>query len=295
MRYARFALGLVLATSTTLPLTGCIVHPTSYYPQSTVSTGYYPTTSSTIAYEMGGSTLFDAGHAVQRYLDQHYPDADLVRIHALMVGTNAKIDKTSSWEFTYRVKVQTATQPAPAISPTPIPTPSFSAQAVVPSTFKYRLLKFVYTGEGALLAPEEQDDTGDTLVSVDFGQTILLGKAISTALEVGMGVSDPGLEITLRPTVNGGAVYEIDSSVATRPAYDNYTGSNSDSGGYSNRGTTYDYASSTKRIQSYSDWGRSKTYTPSPRPSSTPAPSFVRGKYLIDAYTGAILDRPTIL
>lgn len=299
MRYARIALGLAFTTTMALSLSGCVIHPTSYYPQTT-STSYYPAAASShVTYDMGGSTLFDAGHAVQRYLDQHYPDADLVRIHALMVGTNAKIDQSSAWEFTYRVKVQTPVAVTPVISPTPIPTPtaspSFAAQAVIPSTFKYRLLKFVYTGEGQLLAPEEQDDLGDSLASVDFPQAILLSKAIETALDIGMGVSAPGLEVTLRPTINGGAVYEIDSSVGLKPNYSNYTGPDSvTEPDYSYRGTDYSYASSTKRVQSYSDWGRKRPYA-SPTPAPTPAPSFVRGKYLIDAYSGAILERPTAL
>lgn len=286
MRYARLALALVATTFAVSPLTGCVISDRSIYVGEPISGTAVAKRTTAQVFEMTGSSLFDAQHAVNRYLSLHYPAADLVRIHAQMVGTNAKIAKTSAWEFTYRVKVQMA-EPAPSPTPVPTPTasPSFKAQVVIPTTYQYRLLKFVYTGNGQLLAPEEVDDTGDTLAKIDFVRAIQLSKAIDTALDIGMGVGDPGMAVTLRTTVNGGAVYEIDSSVGTRqilghyPTYPSYP-----TNGY------------------YDQWEDDEDYyypTPAPTPRPTPTPygktAYVRGKYLIDAYTGAILERPNRL
>lgn len=322
MRYARLALSLASTAMMVMPLGGCIIADHAIYPSTAMASSYPggmpidgpvgPT------YAMNGSTLGDASHAVQRYLNAHYPDAQLVKIHAYMVGTNAKIDETSSWEFTYRVKVaDPVATPAPSPSPTPAPSPSptpvsasgsatasYRVQAVVPSVFRYHLLTFVYTGKNQLLAPEEQDDTGDNLDSVDFSRTILVDDAIATALDIGMGVGAPGMEVSLRTTVNGGAVYELDSSVATRPASTTSTpprqtmsmyGSSYDQWDYS-YGSTYDdpVVAATPTPTNY---GRTKyptTYA-TPQPAPTPSIRYVRGKYLIDAYTGAIIDRPTNL
>lgn len=282
MRYARLALALVASSIAVSPLTGCVISDRSMYvvdPMAATGAASRPTAQ---VFEMSGSTLFDAQHAVNRYLTLHYPDADLVRIHAQMVGTNAKIAKTSAWEFTYRVRLQSLeASPSPTPVPTPSASPSFSAQVTIPTTYRYRLLNFVYTGNGQLLAPEEVEDTSDTLATIDFTRSILLGKAIDTALDIGMGVGDPGMDVTLRTTVNGGAVYELDSSVGTRQIL----------AGMSN-------------YPSYDAWDDDEDYyypTPAPRPtysptySSTTKTAYVRGKYLIDAYTGAILERPNRL
>lgn len=282
MRYARLALALVATSIAVSPLTGCVISDRSIY-VGEPTTGLAGTSvrGAGQVFEMTGSTLFDAQHAVNRYLSLHYPQADLVRIHAQMVGTNAKIAKTSAWEFTYRVRIQSA-EPAP--SPTPVPTPSaspsFTAQVTIPTTYQYRLLNFVYTGNGQLLAPEEVDDTSDTLAKIDFTRAILLSKAIDTALDIGMGVGDPGMDVTLRTTVNGGAVYELDSSVGTRTIL---------ASSYPSYGSSYD------------SWDDEDDYYyyPQPTPKPTPTPysktAYVRGKYLIDAYTGAILERPNKL
>ncbi|HEY9897556.1 MAG TPA: hypothetical protein V6D00_00110 [Pantanalinema sp.] len=294
MRFSRL-LSLFAATCCALtPLTGCVIRDFN-----TVSTGYAAgsTAKRAPAYDMDGSTLFDAYHAVQRYLSLHYPDADLVRVQAQMVGTNGRVAKTSAWEFTYRVQVQAlAPTPSASASPAPGASASYRAQAVVPSTFKYRLLNFVYTGKGDLLAPEEQDDTGDTLASVDFPRTILLGKAIETALDIGMGVGAPGMAITLRTTVNGGAVYELDSSVATRQTlaaqkasvYGPYYGD-----AYYDDEDVYYYDSGSSyggKTGNRYDWD-----VPQDDRYVAPKTSYVRGKYLLDAYTGAIIERPNKL
>ncbi|MNX96499.1 hypothetical protein D3C86_1288180 [compost metagenome] len=286
MRFSRF-IPLIAATCCAIaPLTGCVIRDIS-----TVSPAYGTVGSAkrAPAYDMDGSTLFDAYHAVQRYLSLHFPNAELVRVNAQMVGTNGRVAKTSAWEFTYRVQIQEPT-PAPTPTPTPAATSSYKAQAVVPTTYKYRLLNFVYTGKGDLLAPEEQDDTSDTLAKIDFQRTILLGKAIETALDIGMGVDAPGMAITLRTTVNGGAVYELDSSVATRqtlaskkaPAYgpyygDSYYDDDYYYGGSSGSGSRYDW-----------DVPQDDRYV-------APKTTYVRGKYLLDAYTGAIIERPNKL
>lgn len=292
MRYARLALALIASSLAVSPLTGCVISDRSIY-VGEPTTGYAGsgTRSSGQVFEMTGASLFDAQHAVNRYLTLHYPQADLVRIHALMVGTNAKIAKTSAWEFTYRVKVQTA-EPAP--SPTPVPTPSaspsLSTQAVtIPTTYQYRLLKFVYTGQGQLLAPEEVDDTGDTLAKVDFSRAIQLSKAIDTALDIGMGVGDPGMEVTLRTTVNGGAVYELDSSVGTRQVLGHY--SDYPRSSYDRWDDDY-YGDDHYEDEEYYYYP-----TPAPKPTATPVAktAYVRGKYILDAYTGAILERPSRL
>lgn len=282
MRYARLALAIIASSIAVSPLTGCVISDRSIFVgEPSTTTGVASRTTAQI-FEMSGSTLFDAQHAVNRYLSLHYPEADLVRIHAQMVGTNAKIAKTSAWEFTYRVKIQTA-EPAP--SPTPVPTPSaspsFSAQVTIPTTYRYRLLNFVYTGNGQLLAPEEVEDTGDTLAKIDFTRAILLSKAIDTALDIGMGVGDPGMDVTFRTTVNGGAVYELDSSVGTRQIL---------ASSYPYYGSSYD---------SWEEEEEDDYYYVKPTPKPTPTPyaktAYVRGKYLIDAYTGAILERPNRL
>lgn len=301
MRFHRF-LSLFAATCCAIaPLTGCVISDRSIY--SGVSPAVVDGRRAP-AYDMDGSTLFDAYHAVQRYLSLHYPEAELVRVHAQMVGTNGRVAKTSAWEFTYRVQVL-APAPAPSATPTPAPTAtpspsasaSYKAQAVVPSSFNYRLLKFVYTGKGDLLAPEEQEDTGDTLAKVDFQRTILLGKAIETALDIGMGVSAPGMAVTLRTTVNGGAVYELDSSVATRQTlaskkkaktYGPYYGDDvyyADC--YSCEGDSYHGGDSSG--------GRYDWDVPQDDRYTAPKTSYVRGKYLLDAYTGAIIERPNKL
>ncbi len=288
MRYARLALALIASSIAVSPLTGCVISDRSIYVGEPM-TGHAGTTTraSGQVFEMTGSSLFDAQHAVNRYLTLHYPTADLVRINALMVGTNAKIAKTSAWEFTYRVKIQTA-DPAPSATPVPTPSasPSFGLQAVtIPTTYQYRLLTFVYTGAGQLLAPEEVDDTGDTLAKIDFNRAIQLSKAIDTALDIGMGVGDPGMQVTLRTTVNGGAVYEIDSSVGTRQILGYYD--------YPSRGSSYDRWDD----DSYDEDDYYYYPTPAPKPTATPTAktAYVRGKYLIDAYTGAILERPNRL
>lgn len=286
MRYARLALALVASSIAVAPLTGCVITDHNFYP------GAYPASTTATArpssqvFEMTGASLFDAQHAVNRYLSLHYPQADLVRIHALMVGTNAKLAKTSAWEFTYRVRIQTVEA---TTSPTPIPTPSaspsFTAQVTIPTSYQYRLLNFTYTGTGQLLAPEEVDDTGDTLAKIDFDRALLLSKAIDTALDIGMGVGDPGMEVTLRTTVNGGAVYELDSSVGTRQVLAHMA----------------TYPSYPSYDSSYDSWGGDDEYSyyskPAPKPAPTPTAktAYVRGKYILDAYTGAILDRPNRL
>lgn len=302
MRFHRF-LSLFAVTCCAIgPLTGCVINDRSVYglgATAPVSGKRAP------AYEMDGSTLFDAYHAVQRYLTLHYPDADLVRVHAQMVGTNGKVAKTSAWEFTYRVQVL-APSPAPSATPSPTPAPgasaSYKAQAVVPSTFKYRLLNFVYTGKGDLLAPEEQEDTGDTLATIDFPRTILLGKAIETALDIGMGVEAPGMAVTLRTTVNGGAVYELDSSVATRQTLASMVSKRSSSYGPYYGDSYYDevyYEEVTydddDRSYGGNTSGRYDWDVPQDDRYTPPKTTYVRGKYLLDAYTGAIIERPNKL
>lgn len=324
MRYGRLALALTAGLMATTSLGGCVISDRQIFAIPAVGAATPTKATRAPAYDMDGSTLFDAYHAVQRYLSAHYSNASLVKVHALMVGTNAKIDRSSSWEFTYRIAaaIQPAVAPAATPAPTqapvstssatgsPAPSPVASPAVVTaPAAVQYKLVKFTYTGKGDLLAPDEQPDTSASLQSLDFTNAILLGNAINTCMDIGMGVDNPGMEVTLRTTVNGGAVYEIDSGYATRQnPVSTVADRTAQSVAFRRKGrlNSYDNSYDNWDDTSNSSYGDGGDYTsgydsgyvrPTPAPTPTPQPTFryVRGKYLIDAYTGAIIDRPNNL
>lgn len=270
-------LSLLAATAVLSSLSGCVIvdksaptmvgYPGGAEPDS-VSKRYPWDQIAT----MEGSTLYDAHHQVKRYLTLHYPDAKLVSVQANQVGANGKIAKSSAWEFTYQAKVRTQPDPLPSASP--------SVQAVeIPTQYEVRLLKFTFTGDGKLLAPEADTRSTDTGAAIDFDRVLYFNKVIETCLDIGMGMGPAGMQVALRPTGGGGAVYEIDTSVSGREVMS-----------YSTSRTPYwydeDYA------WGDSNYGYSK---PQPTPSPTVSPHYYRGKYVINAYTGDIIDRPTRL
>ena len=293
-------------------------------------------------YETDGASLADANHAVRQYMAQFAPDAKLLEVHATMVGTNSRVARTSAWEFIFEVPVaQPVVDPVPVrkqpvSEPVPVATsvpevqsgtaggPTVNALAIAPSSGgPSTQLKLVYTGQGQLLAPR-YGDAFSRNQPIDFSKTILLDEAIKTALDIGMGVADPGLEIYLTATPAGRTVYSIDSSYAERTVMDmrskgsitwsqtftqtrdrfsdrrtGYSGSTSDpSGGdseycaipYGDDGVYgSDYPSSTSRFDQGAPGG--VVYKPVPQPR----PIYVRGKYLIDALSGDIIQRPSRL
>lgn len=287
-------LATLLATSALVaPLTGCVIvdkHsgiPTMGYVGATEPapvTQRYPWDQ--IA-TMDGSTLYDAHHQVKRYLTLHFPDARLVSVKANQVGANGKIAKTSNWEFTYQVKVR------PPVAPEPVATASLTAQAVeVPTQYEVRLLTFTFTGDGKLLAPEADTRSTDAGQTIDFDRVLYFNTIIETCLDIGMGMGPAGMQVALRPTANGGAVYEVDTSVSGRevmrvPSYTKATPTpywydQDDYGQYDDR---YD-----------SGYGSGYGYSqPAPAPTPTVSPRYYRGKYVINAYTGEIIERPTRL
>ena len=267
---------LLATTALVTSLAGCVIvdknsTPIMGYPGSNDPNAVskrYPWDQITT---MEGSTLYDAHHQVKRYLTLHFPDAKLVSVRANQVGANGKIAKSSSWQFTYQAKVRSA-------EPTPQPTasPSLQTQAVeIPTMYDVRLLTFTFTGEGQLLAPEADSVTTDSGVVIDFDRVLYFNKVIETCLDIGMGMGPAGMQIALRPTANGGAVYEIDTSVSGREVMSHSYGS----------GYTW-----------YEEDYRDDRYTkPQPTPTPTVSPQYYRGKYVINAYTGDIIERPTRL
>lgn len=334
----RFRLTLLLGLTTPL-LAGCPVYTTSmpgYYDTGVAYGG--PKNDRTGVYTMDGPTLYDALHQVNQYLTR-YPGAQLVRVSALSVGANARVAKTSAWEFVYRVKVRDTVGPAPApsaiplpvptSSPAPVPTPSPTASPDetgskdgpgnngndgntdnngntgkdgkgdkvraldVVSDFSSRLLTFRFTGEGQLLAPREADDYSDSTLGIDINRAIYLNKAIETCLDIGMGMGRAGVEVSLYPTSRGGAVYSIDSSVATRNTLHHLEPLPTPTPFFLDCPVGVDHDD-----EEYEPMPTPRPrWTPRAKPTPTPAPEerLYRGKYLIDAYTGAIIERPTRL
>jgi hypothetical protein len=281
---------LLATTALVTSLSGCVIvdknsTPIVGYPggtePSSVSARYPWDQIAT----MEGSTLYDAHHQVKRYLTLHFPDAKLVSVKANQVGANGKIAKTSSWEFTYQAMVR-AQQPAP----TPTASPSLTTQAVeIPTQYDVRLLTFTFTGEGKLLAPEADTASTDTGATIDFDRVLYFNKVIETCLDIGMGMGPAGMQVALRPSANGGAVYEIDTSVSGREIQ------------ALSYGTSYWYEDTyyydeVEYDEYYEKDSRNTTYrNPQPAPSPTVSPQYYRGKYVINAYTGDIIQRPTRL
>jgi hypothetical protein len=268
---------LLATTALVTSLSGCVIvdkNPPSMvgYPGATEPSSVsqrYPWDQ--IA-TMEGSTLYDAHHQVKRYLTLHFPDAKLVSVKAMQVGANGKIAKTSSWQFTYQAMVRT--QPAP--TPSPSPTPSIQA-VEIPTQYDVRLLTFTFTGDGKLLAPEADTVSTDSGVTIDFDRVLYFNKVIETCLDIGMGMGPAGMQIALRPTASGGAVYEIDTSVSGREVMARSTTTYYEDFYYYEEEPSYSYKK------------------PQPSPSPTVSPQYYRGKYVINAYTGDIIERPTRL
>lgn len=270
---------LLAATALVSSLAGCVIVDKSSTPMVGYSGATEPSSVSArypwnqIAV-MEGSTLYDAHHQVKRYLTLHFPDAKLVSVRADQVGANGKIAKTSDWVFTYQAVVR------PVVDPTPSPTasPSYAAQAVsIPTQYDVRLLTFTFTGDGKLLAPEADTRTMDAGQIIDFDRLLYFNTVIETCLDIGMGMGSAGMQVALRPTANGGAVFEIDTSVSGREVSAYNPKPSATPSGYSGYGE-----------------GRDGSYRqPTPAPSASPV--YYRGKYVIDAYTGSILERPTRL
>ncbi|MEB3187949.1 MAG: hypothetical protein VKP72_10985 [bacterium] len=332
------ALALVI---TTLP--GCFVWPvTTYVPPM----GAKPALPLGAVYEADGSSLADANHAVRQYLAQLAPDAKLLEIHATMVGTNSRIARTSAWEFIFEVPVAqpasgVTAAPLPSATPAPqtgaigaapneaSPAPAVAASLPAVSTLsaqppKTTQLKMVYTGHGQLLAPR-YGDAFSRNQPIEFSKTILLDEAIATALDIGMGVADPGMEVSLTTTPAGRVVYSIDSSYAERTVMGVQSSSSlswrqtvtTGSGGLSSSGSGYSsdcYAPDSDRAWATptGDGSRGNTaviQAPASntsfdrgapgkvvyQPVSQARPIYVRGKYLIDALSGDIVQRPTRL
>lgn len=290
----RSTLSIFLAsTALVTSLAGCVIvdkNPTTLvgYPGAadgdTVSSRY-PWDQITT---MEGSTLYDAHHQVKRYLTLHYPDARLVSVKANQVGANGRIAKTSAWEFTYQAKVRTL-DPDP--TPAPSATPEFETQGVmIPTEYEVRLLKFTFTGDGKLLAPEADTVSTDSGATIDFDRVLYFNKVIETCLDIGMGMGPAGMQVTLRPTANGGAVYEIDTSVSGREVQA-YSGHADYHYAYDVI-YAYDYADAYDYRYTGTRKGNSQL---KPSPSPSVSPQYYRGKYVINAYTGDILDRPTRL
>ncbi len=339
------ALALV---ATTLP--GCFVLPyTAPAPTGRVAGVASPVLRP--VYQADGASLADANHAVRQYLANLAPDAKLLEIHATMVGTNARIARTSAWEFIFEVPVA---QPAPGLIAEPAPAATAAPQAgaaagspsgafaaspvstveptsgatspavkalssVAPKTTQ---LKLVYTGQGQLLAPR-YGDAFSRNQPIEFAKTILLDEAIATALDIGMGVTDPGLEISLTTTAAGRAVYSIDSSYAERTVMgvrstitwsstvERTSGGFPDSrSGYEGDGCASDSdlnwdtpAGSGSRgnhavIQQPANGASFDRGAPGQtvyQPVEPARQVYVRGKYLIDALSGDIIQRPTRL
>ncbi|MNR80398.1 hypothetical protein D3C72_111210 [compost metagenome] len=274
---------LLAATALVTSLAGCVIvdkgsTPIMGYPSSNDPNAVskrYPWDQITT---MEGSTLYDAHHQVKRYLTLHFPDAKLVSVQANQVGANGKIAKSSSWEFTYQTKVRTQPEPTPA----PSATPNLQTQAVeIPTQYDVRLLTFTFTGEGQLLAPEADTATLDSGAVIDFDRVLYFNKVIETCLDIGMGMGPAGMQVALRPTTSGGAVYEIDTSVSGREVMARTSGT-----------TTYWYDDYTYDDRYDSKYGTTK---PQPTPTPTVSPQYYRGKYVINAYTGDIIQRPTRL
>jgi len=286
---------LLATTALVTSLSGCVIvdknsTPIVGYPGSSDPASVskrYPWDQITT---MEGSTLYDAHHQVKRYLTLHFPDAKLVSVRANQVGANGKIAKGSSWQFTYQTKVRPQTEPTPE----PTASPSLQTQAVeIPTQYDVRLLTFTFTGEGQLLAPEADTATTDSGVVIDFDRILYFNKVIETCLDIGMGMGPAGMQIALRPTANGGAVYEIDTSVSGREIMAR-TGSSTYEYYYyydtpSRYGDTYRY-DDPYRYDDSTRYGK-----PQPTPSPTVSPQYYRGKYVINAYTGDIIERPTRL
>lgn len=302
-------LATLLATSALVaPLTGCVIvdkhsgMPTVGYAGATEPasvTQRYPWDQ--IA-TMDGSTLYDAHHQVKRYLTLHFPDAKLVSVKANQVGANGKIAKTSDWEFTYQVKVRPPVSPEP-VAPNPVATASLTTQAVeVPTQYEVRLLTFTFTGDGKLLAPEADTRSTDAGQTIDFDRVLYFNTIIETCLDIGMGMGPAGMQVALRPTANGGAVYEVDTSVSGRevmrvPSYTKATPTpywydQDDYGRYDDRYDGYDGYGDRYDDRYGSGYGYSR---PTPAPTPTVSPRYYRGKYVINAYTGEIIERPTRL
>lgn len=279
---------LLAATALVTSLSACVIvdknTPVVGYPGATEPssvTARYPWNQITT---MEGSTLYDAHHQVKRYLTLHYPDAKLVSVKANQVGANGKIAKSSSWEFTYQAMVRSQ-DPAPA----PSASPSLQTQAVtIPTQYDVRLLTFTFTGDGKLLAPEADTASTDSGATIDFDRVLYFNNVIETCLDIGMGMGPAGMQIALRPTANGGAVYEIDTSVSGREVMSHSYGSS-----YS---YVYEYDYDDDDYDEY-DYDRYSYSQPksTPQPSPTVSPQYYRGKYVINAYTGDIIQRPTRL
>lgn len=286
---------LLATTALVTSLSGCVIvdkNPTPIvgYPGSTDPNAVskrYPWDQITT---MEGSTLYDAHHQVKRYLTLHFPDAKLVSVRANQVGANGKIAKTSSWQFTYQAKVRSQAEPTPQ----PTATPNLQTQAVeIPTMYDVRLLTFTFTGEGQLLAPEADTVTADSGAVIDFDRVLYFNKVIETCLDIGMGMGPAGMQVALRPTANGGAVYEIDTSVSGREIMARTSGSTTYEYYYD-----YDYDYSYGYDSSYRGDRYEEPYRytkPQPSPSPTVSPQYYRGKYVINAYTGDIIERPTRL
>jgi len=333
------ALALVI---TTLP--GCFVWPvTTYVPP----VGAKPALPLGAVYEADGSSLADANHAVRQYLAQLAPDAKLLEIHATMVGTNSRIARTSAWEFIFEVPVAqpasgVTAAPLPSATPAPqtgaigaapneaSPAPAVAASLPAVSTLsaqppKTTQLKMVYTGHGQLLAPR-YGDAFSRNQPIEFSKTILLDEAIATALDIGMGVADPGMEVSLTTTPAGRVVYSIDSSYAERTVMGVQSSSSlswrqttmTDSRGFSSSRSGYESYRANPDLDPDLAWlgdERDDRGTPAViqapasntsfdrgapgkvvyQPVSQARPIYVRGKYLIDALSGDIVQRPTRL
>ena len=282
---------LLATTALVTSLSGCVIvdkNPTSLatYPGATEPSNVasrYPWNQITT---MEGSTLYDAHHQVKRYLTMHYPDAKLVSVKANQVGANGKIAKSSDWQFTYQAMVR-ANEPAPA----PSASPSVQTQAVtIPTQYEVRLLTFTFTGDGKLLAPEADTVSTDSGVTIDFDRVLYFNKVIETCLDIGMGMGPAGMQVALRPTANGGAVYEIDTSVSGREIQSH----SSNYGYYDDYVVEYEYVYYDDRYDSRYD-NRTSYSAPKPSPSPSVSPQYYRGKYVINAYTGDIIQRPTRL
>ncbi len=225
-----------------------------------------------------GSTLYDAHHQVKRYLTLHFPEAKLVSVQASQVGANGKIDKNSAWEFTYQTVVR------PQVDPTPAPsaTTSFQAQAVeIPTQYDVRLLTFTFTGDGKLLAPQADTRSTDAGRTIDFDRMIYFDDVIETCLDIGMGMGPAGMQIALRPTANGGAVFEVDTSVSGREVQARHTQPSATP-------TPYWWSGEDREYDDHDSYAE-------PKPSPAVSPRYYRGKYVINAYTGDIIERPTRL
>lgn len=285
-------ISFLAATALLTSLTGCVVVSKGGTPM----VGYAGSTEpSSVAARypwdqiamMEGSTLYDAHHQVKRYLTMHFPDAKLVSVQANQVGADGKIAKNSAWEFTYQAKVRT-------VEPEDLDESSgLQVQAVeIPTQYEVRLLRFTFTGDGKLLAPVADVATSDTGATIDFDRILYFNQVIETCLDIGMGMGPAGMQVALRPTANGGAVYEIDTSVSGREVQSRY---------YGDRTTyeyiyVYDYEYDYDYVYGNGYDRPAPTYKqPKPTPSPSVSPQYYRGKYVINAYTGDIIQRPTRL